>query len=291
MYQNQFVTKMNIELVKFGFNYGILLALISLGFALIYNVLKIVDFSHTDRITVAGYSFYISTGYFNIYLSIIISLIVASLFAILTERIIYSTLRTKGSSALMLSSFCFSLITQSLLILIFQSDQKTIKYTEHAFDYSGFFPRELILIPFLLIFLFLLDQFFRRNRIGISIRAIISNYERAVFFKLPVNQYISIVFGISGLLAGVAGVSLAISNGVVPTMGFKFMIYSFAACIIGGFRSLFGVVIVSIGFGILINIAEAYTSALASEGIALGLLLIILLLKPKGLFSEKLRII
>ncbi len=280
---------MLVELIKYGFIFGILLSLISLGFSLIYNVLKIVDFAHADRLTLAGYSFYVLSFHLNVFNSILFSLAITIAFAILTERLVYSSMRKNGSSALMLTSFGFSIIIQSLLAMIFTSEIKPTNIREHVIGNTGFYSRELILIPVLILFLVLLIYFFKKTKAGISIRAIISNNERALFYKLPIKKYISIIFGISGFLAGIAGVSLSISNGVFPTMGFKYMIYSFAACIIGGLKNLTGVVVISIFLGILIVMSEAYISALASESLALMILLLVLILKPNGIFGEKLR--
>lgn len=280
---------MLIELLKYGFVFGILLSLISLGFSLIYNILKIVDFAHTDRLSIAGYSFYVLSFHLNVFYSILISLIITTAFAILTERFVYSSMRKKGSSALMLTSFGFSVIVQSILAMIFSSEIKPSNIVEHAIGNTGFYLRELILIPVSLLFLVLLILFLKKARTGISIRAIISNNERALFYKLPIKKYISIIFGISGFLAGIAGISLSISNGIFPSMGFKYMIYSFTACIIGGLKNLAGVVIISILLGILIVFSEAYISSLASEALSLGILLLVLILKPSGIFGEKLR--
>ncbi|PKP35424.1 MAG: hypothetical protein CVU00_02390 [Bacteroidetes bacterium HGW-Bacteroidetes-17] len=280
---------MFLELLKYGFVFGILLSLISLGFSLIYNILKIVDFSHTDRLTIAGYSFYILSFHLNIFYSILISLCITVIFTIFTERFVYSSMREKGTSALMLTSFGFSIVIQSILAILFTSEIKPTNIIEHAISNTGFYLRELILIPVSLLFLGLLTLFLKKSKTGISIRAIISNNERALFYKLPIKRYISIMFGISGLLAGIAGISLSISNGIFPTMGFKYMIFSFAACIIGGLRNLTGVVIISILLGVLIIFSEAYISSLASEGMALGILLLVLILKPNGIFGEKLR--
>jgi branched-chain amino acid transport system permease protein len=280
---------MFIELIKYGFIFGVLLSLISLGFSLIYNVLRIVDFAHADRLTIAGYSFYHLSFHLNVYYSVLISLFITATFAILTERLVYSSMRKKGSSALMLTSFGFSIIVQSFLAIMFSSEIKPTNVVEHVVGNTGFYAREMILIPTSLLFLVLLTLYIKKTKTGISIRAIIANHERALFYKLPIKKYISIIFGISGFLAGIAGISLSISNGIFPTMGFKYMIYSFAACIIGGLRNLTGVVIISIFLGILIVFSEAYISALASESIALCILLLVLILKPSGLFGEKLR--
>jgi branched-chain amino acid transport system permease protein len=198
-------------------------------------------------------------------------------------------MRKKGTSALMLTSFGFSIVVQSILAIIFSSEIKPPNIVEHAIGTTGFYLRELILIPVSLLILVSLVLFLKKTTVGISIRAIIANHERALFYKLPIKKYISIIFGISGFLAGIAGISLSVSNGIFPTMGFKYMIYSFASCIIGGLKNLAGVVIISILLGVLIVFSEAYISSLASEAMALGILLLVLILKPNGIFVEKLR--
>ncbi|MBN1639575.1 MAG: branched-chain amino acid ABC transporter permease [Ignavibacteriales bacterium] len=282
---------MIFDLLKFGFFYGILIALISLGFGLIYNIMKIVDFAHTDRITLSSYLFIILNEYFNIYFSITISILICILFTILIERFLYSPLLKKGTTPVMMTSFGLSIILQSILALIFSSALKVSSISEDAITGIGLYPRELILLPILVVSIFLLNNWLKNYKLGKAIRAIVSNRERAIFFNVPVKRLQSSIFAISGLFAGIAGISIAIGSGITPTTGFKYMIFSFSACLVGGLKSLWGIIIIGVLFGILLVFAEAFGSALLSEALVLCILVIVLLVKPEGLFGEKLRII
>jgi len=149
----------------------------------------------------------------------------------------------------------------------------------------------LLIFPVLLVISLLLYYWLKKAKTGLSIRASISNLERATTLGVPVNKIYIIVFVFSGIIAGLGGVYLSMGYGLTPYSGFKIMIFAFSACLIAGLNNVYGAVIVGIIIGILLSVFEIYFNALSAELFTLLCLITILFIKPHGIFGEKLRII
>jgi len=279
-----------MALFFYGINFGVLIAIVAIGFSLIYGSLKIIDFSHADRLTLGAYVF-LSLNQIGLIYAILGSCISCMVFAVLVERLLYSKLRSKGSTAIMIASVGVSIVLQAMLAMIYRSSLMTSAITESTinFFHLRIYIRELVMGGLLLtcgISLF----FILKTKIGWSLAAIASNYEQAVIFRIPVNKMISLTFAVSSLLAAFAGISIAVSSGIYPYAGFKFLIFAFAACMVGGLGHLGGTITASLGLGVIYTFAEAYGSSLAADASVLSILVITLYIKPRGFFNRRIRL-
>lgn len=282
---------MIFEVIKLGFFYGCFIGLIALGFALIYNVLHIVDFAHTDRMVISGYLFLTFINYFNQIISAVLSIIITIIISILTEYFLYKKFRKRNPKLLIISSFGLSIIIQNLLAIVYTDNLKEYPFFENTFFNTNIYYRELFLLPFLLLVSFLLYYWLKRSKNGLSIRALISNFEKSLTIGIPYEKLYLIVFSISGLIAGVSGVYLSMGFGLTPYSGFKIMLLAFSASLVAGLDNIYGAVFIGILLGMLISIFEYLTNSLVAESLTLLILLSILLIKPNGIFGNKLRII
>lgn len=277
-------------LLVYGIVFGATIALIAIGFALIYGVLKFIDFSHTDRLTISGYVFIYFAAKIGVIPAIILSCVSAMFLAVFTETFIFHPLRSKGPTVLMINSFGLSIILQAAMALGLGSALQVAPIEEFPISSSiKLYPRELIVLLLVPIIIIFLQYWLHRTGQGVSLRALVDDYEKALLFRVPVRLLSRIAFAISGILAGIGGISISIAFGIFPSIGFKLLIFAFSACIIGGIGSLWGAVIASFLLGIVITFAEAWGSSLAAEGIALMLLVLVLILKPQGILGSKLR--
>ena len=282
---------MIFEVLKLGFFYGCFIGLIALGFALIYNVLHIVDFAHTDRMVVSGYLFLTFINYFNQLLSAILAIIITIIISIMTEYFLYRKIRKHNPRLLILSSFGLSIIFQNILAVIYTDNLKEYPFFEKTLLNTNIYYREIFLLPFLILISFSLYYWFKKSKNGLSIRAIISNFEKSLTIGIPYKKLYLIIFAISGLIAGVSGIYLSMGFGLSPYSGFKIMLLAFSASLVAGLDNIYGAVLIGILFGILISVFEYFTNSLIAESLTLLILLSILLVKPNGVFGNKLRII
>ncbi|TAL67955.1 MAG: branched-chain amino acid ABC transporter permease [Bacteroidetes bacterium] len=298
---------MLFDLLKYGFFNGIYIALVSVGFALIFNILRTIDFSLTDRMTFSGYVFIISEKYIKGLISShlqlpfveIISILVGCLLSILSciiltliiEKYIFTPIKEKGTSILIITSFGISVIMQSLMSIIFTNSTIVSSIQEYSIPGIGLYPREILVLSFAVTIMIVLNLIIKKTLFGKSINALVFNYELAIFHKIPVKKISSLVFGISAFIIAISGISLSVGFGIYPNIGNKYMIYSFCACLIGGLKNLYGTVIASILLGVFLQFGDCFTSPIVSESLTLIILLVLLYIKPEGLFFEKIRVI
>jgi branched-subunit amino acid ABC-type transport system permease component len=265
--------------------------MVAIGFALIYNILHIVDFAHTDRLTVSGYVFVSALTFTNHFTAIILAITAGIVFVFLSELLIYRQVRKFNPKLLLLTTFGLSIVIQNVLAVIFSDSLKEYPVEEQTVLHTNLYIRELIIFPALLIISLLLYYWLKRTKTGLSIRASISNFERATTLGVPINRIYLIVFVFSGIIAGLGGVYLSMGYGLTPYSGFKIMILAFSACLIAGMNNIYGSVIVGIIIGISLSVFEMFFTALSAELFTLLSLITILFIKPQGIFGKRLRII
>ena len=279
------------EILKLGFFYGCFIGLVSLGFALIYSILHVVDFAHTDRLVACGYIYITSLNYTNHVCAIIIAIISGIILAVLSELLVYRRIRKINPNLLLLSTFGLSIIAQNVMALLFTDNLLEYPFAENTLSGLGIYPRELMIFPVLLLCTFLLYYWLKKTKSGISIRAMISNKERAIVAGIPINKLYLIVFGLSGLMAAFGGVYLSMGYGLTPYSGFRIMLLAFSSCLIAGMNNVYGSVLVGIAIGILISVFEFFFNALSAEMITLLILIAVLFIRPHGIFGQKLRLV
>ena len=269
---------MLFEVVKLGFFYGCFIGMAAIGFALIYNILHVVDFAHTDRLIVSGYVFVSALTFTNHFVAILLAVAAGVVFACLSELLIYRQVRKFNPKLLLLTTFGLSIVIQNVLAIIFSDNLKVYPVVEQTF--SNLYVREILIFPLLLAISLLLYYWLKKTKTGLSIRASISNLERATTLGVPVNRIYIIIFIFSGIIAGLGGVYLSMGYGLTPYSGFKIMIFAFSACLIAGLNNVYGSVIVGIIIGILLSVFEMFFNALSAELFTLlGLITILFIVK------------
>ena len=279
-----------LSLLIHGINHGVLIALVALGFAVIFNLLRTLDFNHTDRLTLGAYSFIALYPCFGYVGACLLSCCICMGWAVAIEELLYRRVRHKGGTAILLLSVGVSIITQSGLALAYGSSLRTSVAPDPIVEVLSFrfYIRELVLLLALPAFYVLLLGL-SRSHVGRQIRAVSSNYERAVVLQLPVRRLVGGAFALSGLLAALGGVSVAVSTGIHPYAGFKYLIFAFTACVVGGLGNVVGAGISGLVLGIVLVFTETYTSSLAAEALSIGVMVAVLCCRPKGLFPSKSR--
>jgi len=257
---------------------------------LIYGVMRIIDFSHTDRMTIAAYLFADLNRPLGIYAAMAIACISAALLAVVTERGLFAGLRRRGYAVMMICSLGLSIILQSIMAITHGSMLRTGVIREYPLtNFLNLYPREIVLLFGVPLVILCLRRLLHNTYWGQSLRATIDDYEKAIVHRLPVARLTMIAFAISGILAGASGIAIIIGTGVYPQVGFKYLIFAFAACIVGGVGNIVGALLASLTIGILITAAEFYGSALAAEGVTLLVLVAVLVFAPNGVFGHGLR--
>jgi len=276
-----------------GISLGGAYALIAIGYTLVYGILRLINFAHGDIFMMAGYFMIFSLASFPWPIAIIITLVVTTLLGISIERIAYKPLRSSPRMSIMISAISVSYLLQNLATYLFTAIPKgypEIPFLKRIFvvgELSASFVTVLtpILTVVLVIFLMLLVN---KTKTGIAMRAVSKDFETAKLMGININGIISVTFVIGSFLAGVGSILYFTDRmSVTPFSGTLPGLKCFVAAVFGGIGNIPGAVIGGFFIGIIETLLVAVGYSTFSDAFTFLLLIVMLLVRPTGLFGEK----
>ncbi len=289
-----------------GISVGGQYALIAIGYTMVYGILRLINFAHGDVFMVAGVMMvYLSTT-LPLYISMPLMLILTVIIGFAIERVAYKPLRSAPRMSIMISAIGVSYLLQNLAAYItggLAQQYPTVPGISNSVSIGPATTKVVTLVtPFLVIALvFGLVMLINHTKIGMAMRAVAKDYDTAQLMGIRINAVISATFVIGSFLAAIGSV-LYFTNytAVTYTSGSMPGLKAFVAAVFGGIGSIPGAVIGAFIIGICENIVKGLEAMLALAGINLNLglatfsdavtfalLIIILVVKPTGLFGEK----
>ena len=291
-----------------GISVGGQYALIAIGYTMVYGILRLINFAHGDVFLVAGILMvYICAAGVPLYISIPIVLVLTAAIGFLIERIAYKPLREAPRMSIMISAIGVSYTLQNLVLYItggLNQQYPTIPFISDTVTIFGATTKMVTLLtPVLTIVLVvLLVWLINHTKIGMAMRAVSKDFETSQLMGIKINSVISSTFVIGSLLAGV-GSMLYFTNytTVIQTSGAMPGLKAFVAAVFGGIGSIPGAVVGAFIIGICENIIKGLDIILIKAGVTksmlglttfsdaftFALLIVILVVKPTGLFGEK----
>lgn len=280
-----------INILINGLVFGMTYALIAVGFSLVFGVAKILNMAHTGFYMIAGFLIFIAVKVFSLSLlpSAVLAVLITGVLGIMSYKLCFDRIK-EHQTAVLIVSVGLVMLFQEVLLLIFGGDYKGIppimvgfvnvadvKVTDQSF---------LVIIVSIITLVGLWVMLSKTN-LGISIRAVAEDMEVANLMGINVGRICTIIVGISAVLAGIAGVVTAPIFMVHPLMWLHPLIIVLAAVILGGLGSVKGSLIASI----IMGYAETSVIYLVPKGaylggaVSLSVMVIILLIRPEGLFG------
>ena len=276
-----------------GISVGGQYALIAIGYTMVYGILRLINFAHGDIFTVAGFLMVYATASLPLTISIPLVVVVTVLLGIAVEKIAYKPLRTAPRMSAMISAIGMSYLLQNMMwyatgglakqypALPWISDTVTVLGCQTK--------RVTVVTPFLVIVLVAaLVALIQKTKIGMAMRAVSVDFETAQLMGIKINSVISFTFIIGSALAAVASF-LYFSNytTIAPASGAMPGLKAFVAAVFGGIGSIPGAVIGAFIIGICENLLKGMKLTAFSDAFTFALLIVILVVKPTGLFGEK----
>jgi branched-chain amino acid transport system permease protein len=279
-------------------------ALVALGIGVVFGVMRMINFAHGDLIMIGAYALVVPTAadlappfigaWPGIAMVIAITAIV-TIVAIATERFAFRPLRKRevNSATLLISSFAVSYLLQSIVLFVHTGRPKSVSIfaslTEQL-EVGGIRVAWVHIVTILVTALLLaaMTTFLRRVRAGVEMRAAAEDFTMARLLGVRADRVIALAFGISGALAGVVSILFVSKTGVLDfRMGVPLAIAGFVGTVIGGMGSLAGAVL----GGFFLGVASTLLQALlpedlrpARDAFLYGLVILVLWVKPQGLF-------
>ena len=277
-----------------GISVGGQYALIAIGYTLVYGILRLINFAHGDVFMVAGLVMVYATTAMPCYIALPLVLVVTVVLGFLIERVAYKPLRTAPRMSVMISAIGVSYLIQNLAFYITggvpQPVSNPIPWISENVSILGTSTKRVTLVtPVLTILLVIvLVYLINHTKIGMAMRAAAKDFETAQLLGIKLNAVISMTFVIGSFRAAVGAMlyftnypSVAITSGGMP--GLK----AFVAAVFGGIGSIPGAVVGAFIIGLCEEVIKGLGYTTFSDAFTFALLIVVLCVKPTGLFGEK----
>ena len=288
-----------MSIVFDGLSLGSIYALIALGYTMVYGIAKMLNFAHGDVIMVGAYVAFtvICTMHLPLWAGVLLSILVCTALGMTIEKIAYKPLRNAGSPlAVLITAIGVSYFLQNLALLIFGSNTKSFSSVVNIenlelFDGQLIITGETIVtIISCIVIMICLTLFINKTKSGQAMLAVSEDKGAAQLMGINVNKTIALTFAIGSGLAAVAGVLLCSAYpSLSPYTGSMPGIKAFVAAVFGGIGSIPGALVGGILLGVIEILSKYYISSQLSDAIVFGMLIIVLLLKPTGIFGKKIQ--
>ncbi|MDO5033347.1 MAG: branched-chain amino acid ABC transporter permease [Eubacteriales bacterium] len=278
-----------------GISLGSLYALLAIGYTMVYGILRLINFAHGDIFMLGAYlSFYVMTlTSLPWWVAFLIATIFTGLLGILLERSAYAPLRHEARINVLISAIGASFLLENLAILVFGGRpqpfpvpailDRSIKVGQVSFNIIQ------VVIPVVTAVLLLILHFVvNKTKTGMAMRALATDYEASDLMGININLIISVTFLIGSLLAAVGGILYACRYPqLLPLMGMMPGIKCFIAAVIGGIGNMTGAVVGGMILGMAEIMIVGFLPSLNDyrDGFAFIILILILIIKPTGLFG------
>jgi len=282
-----------LQYVVNGVFEGSVYALIAVGLSLIFGVLEVVNFAHGEFYMLGAIFLFIFFSVFGMpyWIGVLLVILCMAAFGILVERLMIRPLVGKGWLLPIIATFALSIGLQNLVIVTFGPTPQPIvtTYTQHIIDIAGinFTQQRFLILLFALGSFILLNLFLKRTKTGKAMRAISQNREASQIVGIDVNRIYMITFAIGSALAGLAGSIVGPIYVIYPTMGALLCLKAFACVIMGGFGNVKGAIYSAYILGIIGSLGASFVSQTYKDIIVFAALIIVLLIRPQGLFGKK----
>lgn len=280
-----------LEQVLNGLLVGVYYLLIALGLSLIFSLGGIVNLAHGGFYAIGAYLIVILTGQIGFFGAFVVSPILVALLGMATERVFFRRFYRLDPMLSLLLTFGLAMIIEQALRMIFGATP--IPYAIPAFLHGQVMLGEMLFSSYRLAILVVailavagLWLLLQRTPFGRVVRAGVQNPDMVGALGISLSPYLTGVAALAMGLAGLAGVLMAPITGVHPAMGSEILIPAFVVVVIGGLGSFWGVVAAAALVGIVRGLTVYYYPP-ASEASMYLLMLAVLLLRPRGMFGER----
>ncbi|GAA4600077.1 branched-chain amino acid transport system permease protein [Actinoplanes octamycinicus] len=295
-----------------GLAQGAIIALFALGYTLVYGVLRLINFAHSEVFLLGTYACLIAWGWFGLdqnsatpslgstlgYLAIglVAAIVISGLTALAVEVVAYRPLRKRNAPplAFLITAIGASLVISEIVGVVTHRNPRGVppliqSKTVFSIGDTNITNLQLLIIGLALVMMFLLDRFINSSRLGRGIRAVAQNPDSAALMGVNKSRVIALVFLIGGLMAGIAAVMYDLKIGVTKyDAGFLLGIEAFTAAVLGGIGNLRGALLGGLLLGLLQNYAAGLFGTQWLHLASFVALVLILLFRPTGLLGESL---
>ena len=301
-----------LELAVYGIVFGSIISIGAIGLTLVFGIIRFANFAHGDLMTTGAYValFMVTSvlGWIGIpdsnfgslsfgwrmLIAFPVSMFVVACVAIALDRILYRKLRAKGSHVVIMamSSLGAAFIVRMFILILWGADSLFYRpgILRPALELPmgvKIRPDQILILITVFGLVILLHLFLQKTKLGKAMRATSDNMELALVSGIDTERVIILTWGIGGALAASGGILYGIDVQLHPYMGWNFLIPLFAATILGSVGNIYGALVGGLVIGVAQQISTAFLMPTYKPAVAFILMILILLVRPKGIFGGK----
>ncbi|HIO93212.1 MAG TPA: urea ABC transporter permease subunit UrtB [Leucothrix mucor] len=288
----------NVKTLFFGLSLGSILVLASIGLAITFGVMGVINMAHGELIMIGAYTTYViqqlMPNHIGLSLAVAVpaAFIISGFVGILIERLVIRHLYDRPLETL-LATFGISLILQQAVRVIFSPLNRSVEtpqWMSGSLEINSVLSltyNRLYIILFCLIVFALLYVAMKKTSLGLSVRAVSQNRPMARAMGIRADRIDALTFGLGSGIAGVAGVALSQLTNVGPNLGQAYIIDSFMVVVFGGVGNLWGALISGFTLGIANKFLEPWAGAVLAKVMILVFIILFIQKRPRGLFPQK----
>ncbi len=286
-----------------GLAFGSILALIALGYTMVYGILRFINFAHGDVFMLGAFSgFYLAPKIATLIplpsvggaiLVLIASMAICAALGVIIERFAYRPLRKRPKLTMLITAIGVSLFLEYTSQFTFGASPKRFPeilpvYPVMKIGSLSLNSNQIIVVAVTILLLLALRFIVLKTKIGTAMRAVSFNPEAAALMGINTDMVISFTFALGSALAAAAGILWAVNYpSIDPLMGILPGLKAFVAAVLGGIGNLPGAALGGIIIGVTETLVSGYISSTYRDAIAFAVLILILLIKPSGLLGKK----
>lgn len=281
-----------------GLSLGSIYALIALGYTMVYGIIQLINFAHGDILMIGAYTgfFAITVLKLNFFAAMLLAMVVAACVGMIIEKIAYKPLRNSTRLAALITAIGVSLFLENGGLYVLGTDYKTFpqaipKVTYRFLDGSvTITSHQVIILAVTIVMMLILQYIVHYTKTGKAMRAVSYDKDAAMLMGINVDSVISFTFAIGSAFAAVAGVFLGLYYQTIqPLMGIMPGIKAFVAAVLGGIGIIPGAMVGGFILGIVEAMVSGFWSTTFRDPIIFIILIVILIVKPTGLFGKDTR--
>lgn len=296
-----------------GLASGSIFALGAIGLSLVYGILKLVNFAHGDFMTMGGYAAFVVVGSagLSLLVGIVAAMAMVAALSLLLERGVWRPMRLRGAGImqLLLMSLGLAFVLRNLIQFQWRADRRDLLSDEGelvllpVFDGATISPFDTwrvtddINIGYIKIMVIIgaglallaVALMLRFTILGKTMRALSDSVELAEISGIDTRRVIMWTWVLAGALAGLAGVFAAVFTSLSPNTGWLLLLGIFAAVVLGGIGNAYGALIGGLALGLVQEWSTMFIAPTWKEAVGFGVLIIVLLIRPQGIFGHRVR--
>jgi branched-chain amino acid transport system permease protein len=274
-----------------GLATGAVYGLVALGFVLIFKSTDVFNFAQGDLLMVGGYVLFTSMTTFSLPLlpAIGVTLVFAALLGAAMQLIVFRPMIGQPLLPVVMVTIALALVIQAIILIIYGPQEKTLPslLPNEAVDVLGVrvSTLDLTVMGVAAVCVLVFAVFFQRSTLGLQMRATAENGEAAAMTGIDGNRIFAVAFAIGTVTAAIGGILLANLQVISPQLT-ALGLLAFPAAVIGGLTSIPGAIVGGLCIGVIQQLAIGYAGGAAANVFVYGTLLLVLLVRPYGLFGR-----